>query len=115
MIENKIVVTQDLTNSDENSRVELFHEIAAIDYSYNNDKNLESTLSEINIDFDDEVKTKLINTISQIENSNITPIKEDYFVKILLKDDSTFAYAPRRFAWSERLMIREITDDLLNR
>lgn len=115
MIENKIVVTQDLINSDENNRVELFHKIAAIEGSYDNDTNLESTLSEINIDFDDEVKIKLINTILQIENSIITPIKEDYLVKISLKDDSTFVYAPRRFAWLERLLIREITDDLLNR
>lgn len=27
----------------------------------------------------------------------------------------TFAFAPRRFAWTERLQIREITDDLLKR
>lgn len=40
---------------------------------------------------------------------------DDYSVKVSLKDDSIYAYAPRRFAWSERQQIREITDDLLER
>jgi len=42
-------------------------------------------------------------------------VKDNYTVKINLKDDTTYAYAPRKFAWTERIQIREITDDLLNR
>lgn len=30
-----------------------------------------------------------------------------------MKDDSVFAYTPRRFAYKEKIQIREITDDLL--
>lgn len=36
-------------------------------------------------------------------------------MKVTLKDDSIYAYAPRRFAWAERNQIREIIDDLLTR
>lgn len=32
-----------------------------------------------------------------------------------MKDDSVYAFAPRRFAYVERLQIREVVDDLLNR
>jgi len=40
---------------------------------------------------------------------------DDYSVKVRLKNESTFAYSPRRFAYNEKLQIREITDDLLSR
>jgi len=44
------------------------------------------------------------------------PLKDDdYAVKVRLKDESIFAYSPRRFAYNEKLQIREITDDLLSR
>jgi len=42
-------------------------------------------------------------------------VQDDYLVKVSLKDNTIYAYAPRRFAYMERLQIREITDDLLNR
>ena len=34
-------------------------------------------------------------------------------VTVSLKDNSIFAYVPRKFAWIERLQIREIIEDLL--
>lgn len=46
---------------------------------------------------------------------DVTPVKDDYCIKVRLKDDSVYAYAPRRFAHSERLQMRKITDDLLQR
>lgn len=36
-------------------------------------------------------------------------------VTVSLKDNLTYAYAPRRFAWTERLEIRKITNNLLAR
>lgn len=36
-------------------------------------------------------------------------------MKVNLADPSVYAYAPRRFAYSERLQIREIVDNLLAR
>lgn len=42
-------------------------------------------------------------------------IDDNYSVQVNLKDHSTFAYAPRRLAFSEQKQIRKITDDLLER
>ncbi|KMQ88874.1 hypothetical protein RF55_11569 [Lasius niger] len=69
----------------------------------------------IKIDFDDCVKDKLIHTIIEVEETEVPPITDDYLVKVVLKDESVFAYSPRKFAWSERQQMREITDDLLKR
>jgi len=44
------------------------------------------------------------------------PLKDDdYAITVRLKDESTFAYSLRRFAYNEKLQIRKITDDLLSR
>jgi len=57
----------------------------------------------------------LINVFEQVENIDIPLKDDDYAVKVRLKDESTFAFSPRRFAYNEKLQIREITDDLLFR
>jgi len=57
----------------------------------------------------------LISVFEQVENTNITVTDYDYSVKVRLKDESTFAYSPRRFAHNEKLQIKEITDDLLSK
>lgn len=79
-----------------------------------NDTN-KNDFSDLIIDFDKSAKSQLINVINEANNTNIIPIEDDYLVTVALKDTSTYAYAPRRFAWSERLQIRKITDDLLSR
>lgn len=105
--QNKIIVIHDLTDNELNNRVELFQEVAAINSLDDNSKNLSSILSNININFENDIKSKLVNSILEIENLEIPPVDNDYFVKINLKDESTYAYAPRRFAWSERLNKRD--------
>lgn len=82
-----------------------------IDY----DPKVSDFFSDINIDFDSKVKNKLLSILQKIEDAPVPVLEDDYLVKINLKDDSTFAYAPRKFAWSERIQIRDITDDLLKR
>lgn len=67
------------------------------------------------IDFDINVKKELISTILEIENTSIIPVEDNYSVKIKLQDDSTYRFSPRRFDWSERLQIKKIIDDLLQR
>jgi len=57
----------------------------------------------------------LINVFEHVENVNTPIIDDDYSVKVRLRDESTFAYSPRRFAYNKKLQIREITDDLLSR
>jgi len=51
--------------------------------------------------------------LTELENQEIKKI--DYSVSVRLRDDSVYAYAPRRFAHAERIELREITDDLLRR
>lgn len=50
-----------------------------------------------------------------VENTEIEPINLDYFIKIRLKNESIYSYSPRRFAWAERLQIREVVENLLER
>lgn len=53
--------------------------------------------------------------ITNVENDEIECVNDDYAVTVKLKDDSVYAFAPRRFAYAERLEIRNIVDDLLQR
>lgn len=72
-------------------------------------------MSDIKTNFDPTVTQKLISTIQTVEKTEVPAVDDNYTVKVALKDDSIYAFAPGKFAWSERLQIREITDDLLNR
>lgn len=67
---------------------------------------LDEILREHEIDFDSEAKIKLIKTILNIDKQKAELIDDGYAVKIHLKDDSVFAFAPRRFAYVERLQLR---------
>jgi len=53
--------------------------------------------------------------LQELESRAIEISDDNYTVSVRLKDDSVFAYAPRRFAHAERMELREITDDLLKR
>lgn len=74
-------------------------------------RNLKHQLENSAIDFDREVKERLMKVILEIVDSKIEPIVDNYTVSVRFKD-SVYAYAPRCFAHAE---LREITDDLLNR
>jgi hypothetical protein len=67
------------------------------------------------IDFKQTVKNDLINMIMNLESRKSPHLEDNYNVKIMLKNSSTYAYASRKFAYKERLQIREIIDDLLKR
>jgi len=73
------------------------------------------TFSDIKIDFGNDNKNRLIAILTEIEKTPLSKVNNGYSIKVSLKDDSMFAYAPRRFAFAERLEIRKITDDLLVR
>lgn len=51
----------------------------------------------------------------ECSQADVSVVDDDYNVSVNLKDSSTYAYAPRKFALKEREQIREITDDLLER
>jgi len=61
------------------------------------------------------LKQRLVSIINEVELSDIETVNDDYAVSVCLKDESVYAYAPRRFAYCERLKLRNITDDLLAR
>lgn len=112
---NDISVLININNKKLKERVQLFSEIASIDViDYPKDK-ISDVVSDINIDFDGSVKNQLTKVIKEISDLDVLPIKDDYSVSINLKDTTVFAYSPRRFAYKEKLQIREIIDDLLSR
>jgi len=78
------------------------------------DAEFKSVTDDIVIDFGLPEKNQLIDLIEQIERE-IGHANDDYFVRVTLKDSTPYAFAPRRFAYQERIKIREITDDLLER
>lgn len=112
---NKISVTINPSVEEFDTRIELFSEIAFADTADISVISSNFQLEEIQTDFDSSVTQNVISVIREVENTIVRPIDDDYMVKVTLKDDTVYAYSPRRFAWSERQQIRCITDDLLNR
>lgn len=79
------------------------------------ERELKQMIAMHEIDFGKEDRDKLTDLILDIADRKIEPIEDNYAVPVRLKDTSVYAYAPRRFAFAERIQIREITDDLLKR
>lgn len=96
-------------------RLKLFNKVAYAEILEESIGN--SDYSNIKTDFDIDIDRKVIAIVNAVENMNVELADNDYFVKVVLKDDSiyAYAYAPRRFALAERIQVREITDDLLTR
>lgn len=112
--ENNIFLVIDLSKKKYDERIRLFSYVASAEV-FDNKSDLENLLNEIVVDADSSTKNNLIVSILEIENEQTSFPEDDYLVKINLKDDTIFAYAPRKFAWTERLQLRDITDDLLAR
>jgi len=79
------------------------------------ENDLKTIISDSHIDFDRDAKDKLKAIVLENNNASLPETDDGYTVRVRLKDDSVYAYAPRRFAHAERLQLREITDDLLRR
>jgi len=79
------------------------------------ERDLESVIEECHVDFDYETKQKLKSIVLDVNNTSVFLIDDGHAVRVRLRDTSVFAYAPRRFAHSERLQLRAITDDLMKR
>jgi len=94
---DNIFFTYTPLGEDLENRVQLFFEIATTDIDTTSNETT-NVLNDITIDFDSNVKHQLINVFEQVENVNIPIMDDDYFVKVRLKDESNFAYSPRRFA-----------------
>lgn len=76
---------------------------------------LEETVYAAEIDFDEATRRRLVDVMVDAQQSAEPVAADDYYVTLRIKDESTFACAPRRLAFAERRQMREITDDLLKR
>lgn len=72
---------------------------------------IEEALSEL----DNVTKSELKQALVEVEEAKVAVVDDDYYVKVNLKDESLYAYAPHRFALAEKKEIRKITDELLAR
>lgn len=93
----------------------MLHEVISINIIEDSSDKISSLFSDVSIDFDHATKNDLVSVFQEIEDTEIPVINDDYSVRINLKDESVYAFAPRRFTWAERVQIREIIDDLLAR
>jgi len=57
----------------------------------------------------------LLSLLREIDNAEIQSLKEEYYVRVHLKDNSLFRYAPRRMSFAEKAQLEDITNDLLTR
>lgn len=100
---------------DHKDRVELFSVLVATSNVINTSNNSNLEWSHPVTDFDAETNKKLTDVFTEVQNSEVTQIEDDFMVTVTLKDTSTYAFSPRRFALSQCKEMREITDDLLSR
>jgi len=64
-------------------------------------------LNDIEIDFEEKDKIELLNIIKHVESRSIPTVDDGYVISVNLKDKSTYAYAPRQFAYTERKQLQD--------
>lgn len=62
-----------------------------------------------------QVRNELIQVLQEIHNLKVEPKKDGYCVKVHIKDNSLYRYAPRRMSIMEKTELDTITDNLLKR
>lgn len=88
--------------------------ILNIDFDEGTDKyadiadNLDKDVSFVN-------RQKLVEMFREIESMSIEPCTIAQPVKVYLKNDTVFSFGSRRFSYTERTELKQITDDLLER
>lgn len=112
---NNITAIVQCNEESAEDRLKLFSEVASVECAEKPPENLGNIISNVDTDFDEKTQNKLVSVISQVENSNSQPISDDFAVRMRIKDDTTFAFASRRFSQTKRNEIRKITDNLLQR
>jgi len=95
-------------------KVRLFSEIASTEIIEDNKDNNCLSL-DVHTDFGVEVDKQVKDIIVDVQDTIVEKNDDNHCVTVPLKDNSTFTFAPRRFAYTERKQIRDIIDDLLSR
>lgn len=81
-------------NEEANRRVSLFTLLPLCIEEEKSRDSIEEILETVKIDFSPRDKHKLIEIILKVESLEIVP-EHDYSVRVQLKDESIYAYAPR--------------------
>jgi hypothetical protein len=107
------------SKNDQENKLSLLSEVASADVYIDTIQNSSLlSLEDVKSDFGLEIDKKILQIINEAHSTLLqgkNEIIELPPVTVTLKDMSTYAYAPRKFALSERRQIREIMDDLLAR
>lgn len=110
---NNIVFIYDPSKKSPGDKLELLRKVASITEVEVQSNDLDNVLSELDIERNFLMKDQVISIIREVDSTQVKKLQNDYLVKIVLKDDSIYTCRPRQFALSEKLQIRNITDDLL--
>lgn len=103
--ENKLILIYQPNAQCDRDRINLF---SILPLCIEDENSLEQITESLEIDFDENTRGQLRQLILEVKNKDISPVEDEYSVQVQLKDTSTYAYAPRRFAYPERIRIREI-------
>jgi len=109
---NKLTILYKPTDNSE-EKLKLFNEIASVNVHEIVPDKKDTKLSNLKTDFGHEADQRLLKIIQQVENDKVPSPTEEHYVKVNLKNESIYVFTPRRFAYGERLQMREIIDDLL--
>ena len=80
----------------------MFNQVASVNVTSFPANNKIEQYNDLKTDFDNSVKNKLINIITEVENTDVPKIDDNHKVKVHLKDESIFAHSLRRFAFQEK-------------
>lgn len=95
---HKITVIINSSSKDSENKLQLLSEVASVDIIENSSNKTASLFEEISIDFDYSIRNQLITIFQEVGNTEMPILDDDYFIKICLRDESVYAFAPRRFA-----------------
>lgn len=89
-LNNDIAITLRKDNQNNEECIKLFSEIAFAQ----EDDNSSVTCATVVTDFGPKIDQQVTSVLSEIDNTQVKPIEDNYSVKISLKDDSVYRYAP---------------------
>lgn len=95
---NSITVLYNPSGENLENKILLFQEVVSSEIAINKSKDLKSILSSVETDFGSKANDLLISTILEVESTELPLIEDEYRIKLSLKDEMIFAFAPRRFA-----------------
>lgn len=113
---HKLILVCRPVNVDEIEQIDLYSALplGLVEDAESKD-NTESVIAGIETDFEERADEKFKKIVRAYCNNPVEQVEDGYAVEVRLKDNSAYAYAPRRFAFSERQEMRHIIDDLLKR